>query len=394
MMRRSFAAMIALALACLVAPASTLAQNAYIPLLLNPGTVSVIDTATNTVTGSPIPVGRQPFGVAVTPDGSKVYVANDADGTVSVIVTTTNTVTPISVGIGPVGVAATPDGSKVYVANSGSHTVSVISTATNTVTGSPIPVGGSPFGVAVTPDGSKVYVAEGSEGTVSVISTATNTVIGSPIPVGSTPFGVAVTSNGSKVYVANGGDGTVSVISTATNTVIRSPIPVGSEPFALGVFIQPPPRFAGTPGKANCYGKSVSALVRQYKGLNAAAAALGGSQAYGRCKMPYWRFAKAAVSPPTATIAMRLTTQGLAENAGDRHHKQHSILYVVVSCTRQNVEMYSESPKPPFSRKPNRCPCYASKIGLSGACDYLPLRSSPCPRGTQDIDQGCLCEGI
>jgi hypothetical protein len=36
--------------------------------------------------------------------------------------------------------------------------------------------------------------------------------------------------------------------------------------------------------------------------------------------MPYWRFAKAAVSPPTATIAMRLTTQGLAENAGDRHH--------------------------------------------------------------------------
>jgi hypothetical protein len=33
--------------------------------------------------------------------------------------------------------------------------------------------------------------------------------------------------------------------------------------------------FAGTPGKANCHGKSVSALVRQYHGLNAAAAALG-----------------------------------------------------------------------------------------------------------------------
>jgi hypothetical protein len=35
------------------------------------------------------------------------------------------------------------------------------------------------------------------------------------------------------------------------------------------------PAFAGTPGKANCYGKSVSALLQQYKGLNAAAAALG-----------------------------------------------------------------------------------------------------------------------
>jgi hypothetical protein len=39
------------------------------------------------------------------------------------------------------------------------------------------------------------------------------------------------------------------------------------------VFAQPV--FAGTPGKANCHGQSVSALARQYGGLNAAAAALG-----------------------------------------------------------------------------------------------------------------------
>jgi hypothetical protein len=35
------------------------------------------------------------------------------------------------------------------------------------------------------------------------------------------------------------------------------------------------PVFAGTPGKANCHGQSVSALARQYGGLNSAAAALG-----------------------------------------------------------------------------------------------------------------------
>jgi hypothetical protein len=35
------------------------------------------------------------------------------------------------------------------------------------------------------------------------------------------------------------------------------------------------PQFAGTPGKANCHGKSVSALAKQYGGLNGAAAALG-----------------------------------------------------------------------------------------------------------------------
>ena len=85
---------------------------------------------------------------------------------------------------------------------------------------------------------------------------------------------MAVTPDGSKVYVANSGSTAVSVIDTATNAVSAT-IPVGKAPIAFGVFIQPAPRFAGTPGKANCYGKSVSALVRQYHGLHDATAALG-----------------------------------------------------------------------------------------------------------------------
>ena len=54
--------------------------------------VSVIDTATNTVK-STVNVGNWPYGVAVTPDGKKVYVTNDHDNTVSVIDTATNKVT-------------------------------------------------------------------------------------------------------------------------------------------------------------------------------------------------------------------------------------------------------------------------------------------------------------
>ena len=42
---------------------------------------------------------------------------------------------------------------------------------------------------------------------------------------------------------------------------------------AAWVFVQPV--FAGTPGKANCFGQSVSELGGQYEGLNAAAGALG-----------------------------------------------------------------------------------------------------------------------
>jgi YVTN family beta-propeller protein len=74
-------------------------------------------------------------------------------------------------------------------------------------------------------------------------------------------------------YVANYAYNTVSVIDMATNMVTVA-IPVGTNPLAFGTFIQPAPRFAGTPGKANYYGKSVSVLARKYGGLNDAAAAL------------------------------------------------------------------------------------------------------------------------
>src|SRR5215813_1835163 len=103
----------AYALAGLFCSVPRLAQNAYITQ--GGGNVSVIDTATDEVTGT-ISVGGYLFGVAVIPDGSKVYVTDINNGTVSVISTATNQVTgTIAVGEVPQGVAVTPDGSKVYV---------------------------------------------------------------------------------------------------------------------------------------------------------------------------------------------------------------------------------------------------------------------------------------
>jgi len=258
---------LALTLACLLGPASTRAQNAYITNQSS-NTVSVIDTATDTVIAT-IPVGLNPFGVAVSPDGSKVYVTNISSNTVSVIDTATNAViATIPVGLppppppfcGPVcdmAVAVSPDGSKVYVTNtfSNSNTVSVIDTATNMVSAT-IPIGAS-LGVAVTPDGSKVYVANADLGTVSVIDTATNTV-GATIPVGLRAFGVAVTPDGSKVYVTNtfGFPAPVSVIDTATNTIIArtgDPLQGGS----FGVAVSPD---GSKVYVANGFGNTVSVI--------------------------------------------------------------------------------------------------------------------------------------
>ncbi len=50
-------------------------EQRYMWRTVGSNTVSVIDTATNNVTAT-VTVGSGPYGVAVTPDGTKVYVAN------------------------------------------------------------------------------------------------------------------------------------------------------------------------------------------------------------------------------------------------------------------------------------------------------------------------------
>jgi len=71
---------------------------------------------------------------------------------VSVIDTATNTVvTTLQFDDSPVGVAVTSDGSRVYVTNYDSNHVSVIATATNTVVGAPIAVGHGPFALSIQP---------------------------------------------------------------------------------------------------------------------------------------------------------------------------------------------------------------------------------------------------
>ena len=70
----------------------------------------------------------------------------------SVINTATNQViSTIGVGSSPQGLAISPDGTKAYVANGGSNTVSVINTATKPRTKpiDPIVVGTSPQGMAI-----------------------------------------------------------------------------------------------------------------------------------------------------------------------------------------------------------------------------------------------------
>ena len=227
-------------------------------------TVSVINTATNTVVAT-IPVGIVPGLLAVSPDGTRVYVPNQGSDTVSVINTATNTVVAtIPAGSQPVGAGVSPDGARVYVTNTNANTVSVINTATNTVI-TTIPVGTAPTGVAVTPDGTRAYVTNAATmfpsstpppirwsplsrsvptAPAPMSPTLSPTMFRSStpppirwfatIPAGTQPTGVMVTPDGTRAYVTNTLNNNVSVINTATNTVVAT-IPVGLSPSALGI---------------------------------------------------------------------------------------------------------------------------------------------------------------
>ena len=197
-----------------------------------PGAVTAVDTSDNSIITS-ITVGSSPIGMVVTPDGSKLYVANLSSDDVSVIDTNTNTVTTtISVGADPIDFAITPDGTKLYVVHRFSNFLSVIDASTDTVQ-TTITIGQNPFGIAISPDGSTIYVVNQSDDNVSVIDTTTDNVVNT-IAVSDNPLGIAITPDGTRVLVANQGTDNVSIIDTSLGTVINT-LPVGDQPLDIAI---------------------------------------------------------------------------------------------------------------------------------------------------------------
>jgi YVTN family beta-propeller protein len=266
------------------------AQTGPFVYVSNPsdGSVTVIDSSTNTISAVIslcVNCGPNPAGLAVTPGGKFVYVAEKGNGgAVAVIDTTTNTVTA-TIALPPVGcelctpsaagVAITPDGTRAYVTDTGQSAIHVIDIASKTVTtsitagvdalvgpiavtpdgsaafytfgsalvgridtnpsdgpGAPyntrtttIGVGNGPTGVAITPDSTFIYVATHDDNAVSVIpNNATFTPVTTvSLGTGAAPFDVAITPNGKTAYVSSeGGNASVFAIDTATKAVVTA----------------------------------------------------------------------------------------------------------------------------------------------------------------------------
>ena len=214
------------------------ADNTRLFVLNNGGTansISVIDTDNDSVVAT-ITGFTRPWGATRT--GSRLYVTNPGEGTgstVSMVNMTSNTIdATITVGSGPRDLAITPDGKRAYVPNQAGGTVSVINTdpasgaAYNTVIATlPLALSGDIFtsavAVAFSPDGRRGYVSLESRNEVQVIDTdpasPTYHRVLQTLATGSGPRGLAVWDLGAgqqRLFVANGGANTVSVFTTPT----------------------------------------------------------------------------------------------------------------------------------------------------------------------------------
>jgi len=188
--------------------------------------VTIIDRQQDIVVAT-IAVDQSPVGIAASPDGSRIYVANSGAGNISVIDTAVNRVinTISNFGYSPVELALSGDGLTLYATNPDSDNISVIDTVSNMVTGS-ISVGNNPAGIVVDQDRNKVYVANKSSNSISIINVDTSTVENT-VTVGFNPTGMVIHED--KLYVANSGSNSIYVLDIPSYTTTKT-ISVGQKP--------------------------------------------------------------------------------------------------------------------------------------------------------------------
>ncbi|MEX1255828.1 MAG: beta-propeller fold lactonase family protein [Dehalococcoidia bacterium] len=152
--------------------------------------------------------------------GPLAYISNTSSDDVWVVdLDSASVVAVVPVGDDPRGIDITPDNSRVYVANRFDNTISAIDTSSNTVAqtidldASALVSATEPYDVVVSPDGGHLYVAmknggsENGDGTVVVVELPAGNVIAEEVLDSSaSPEGIVVTPDGQKVYVAGRGD--------------------------------------------------------------------------------------------------------------------------------------------------------------------------------------------
>jgi DNA-binding beta-propeller fold protein YncE len=188
------------------------------------GTASLIDLGTGST--HVLVVGTGPHEAAISPDGRTGVVTIYGDRTpgnqlavIDVAAATVSRTISLDTYTRPHGVVFIPgDNARVVVTSESTGNVVLVNLATGQVEGA-IPTGakGSHM-AAITADGRRVFTSNVYSGSVSEIDLASRTLVRT-IPVAPQVEGIAVTPDGSLVFAGSNTDGTVSIIDTGTGTI-------------------------------------------------------------------------------------------------------------------------------------------------------------------------------
>jgi YVTN family beta-propeller protein len=208
--------------------------------------VSVVDGSSNRLNGV-IPVSYAPVGLALSSDGSTLFVSCNSGKQISVIDTASSRVTVVlPLNAAPGACALTPDGKLLYVVYPTLNQVAVIDSGSTAIfsalmrsrqadtrsrrpedigrsqwiaVSQLIAVGSRPSNLVVSPDGKHVYVCNLYGSSISVIDVASQTV-SLTFATGNGPRAVAVSPDG-RILVANQNGNTVTIHDPSTGATLH-----------------------------------------------------------------------------------------------------------------------------------------------------------------------------
>jgi YVTN family beta-propeller protein len=164
----------------------------------------------------------------------RIVQTNSAGDTAHVIDPATNRVVGIIQDV-PIahGVTSAPDGSRLYLSDEAKHTLDVVDARSLSVTAR-VPLSGRPNNVYVSKDGRKVYVGiREAPGALDVIDTVTLTRV-KTIPVAGEVHNVYVTPDGKYAVAGSIAGKSISIVDTTSDTLVRSfTLSAGVRPMAF-----------------------------------------------------------------------------------------------------------------------------------------------------------------
>ncbi|MGA2190238.1 MAG: beta-propeller fold lactonase family protein [Steroidobacteraceae bacterium] len=245
-----------------------------------PGTISIIDTASDAVTRTLPDQGKigAKIQAVVTDRGGKTAFVVDADSNalIAVDVASGHVKQRIEVGQSPEGASLSPSGKTIAVCVEDDNVVTLVDVATEKVTRKIKTQGknpehcvyssdekwmmtsnensddvdiidvkagrsvalvhttGHPRGFAWLPNKPIAYVVQERSGGVDVVDAVKRALVGATIPTGLRPADAIASLDGKHVFVSNGGAGTLSVVDTAAGNVVAT-LAVGKRPWNMAI---------------------------------------------------------------------------------------------------------------------------------------------------------------